>query len=274
MRLPRGMDLMPWQQPKQMFRGILSDEQIQILARAVWPLFRNNRTIDYSKFYDQMVSWGQQAGLQFDPDSVVGWWVEQGCLEVSPDRTQFRFTNLALSVLDQWLEEDRLWNSGEDKPMPLVKRLVAGETFRNLRKIQELIGSSTVTGIHDPYTNAGALTTIHKLADMGTQFDKRLRLLGTPQGVKNATEKKSLVALLNDLNTERNTRWEIRTYTDTSRPHRRFLVLNDGAVVTCGMSLNHINKDEVLDREECGSQYAQHDLGFFEENWNKATVVS
>jgi len=96
--------------------------------------------------------------------------------------------------------------------------------------------------------------------------------LGTP--LTNATEKVSLVKFLKDVNTERNSRWEIRTYQAPSKPHRRFLVLDDRSIVTCGMSLNHIDKDEVLDREHSGSEYARHDQDFFEDNWKKGTVIS
>ena len=56
------------------------------------------------------------------------------------------------------------------EPMPLKERLVAGEPATNLRKINDLIGSCTVTAIHDPYTTTGSLDTILKLAGMGAKF--------------------------------------------------------------------------------------------------------
>jgi hypothetical protein len=161
----------------------------------------------------------------------------------------------------------------EPNAMPLKERLVAGEPFRNLRKIQNIIGSSTITGIHDPYTKAGSLTTLHKLADVGTKFSPSLRLLGTLPPLAKPTEKKSLVGLLNNINAERTTIWEIRTYVATSKPHRRFFVLDDGSVVTCGMSLNDIDKDEVLDREGPGSENATYDQQFFEDKWKAGTKV-
>jgi hypothetical protein len=98
--------------------------------------------------------------------------------------------------------------------------------------------------------------------------------LGTLRALDKPTKKKSLISLLNDLNTERNTAWEIRTYVQATNPHRRFLALSDGSVVTCGMSLNDINKDEVLDREPAGSENANHDQKFFDEKWKAGTVVS
>jgi len=176
------------------------------------------------------------------------------------------FTNLCQVMLEEL--------GPEPNNMPLKERLIAGQPARNLMKIQNIIGGLTVTGIHDPYTTAASLTTIHKLADMGTKFDASLRLLGTPQVLKNSTEKKSMVSLLTDINAERNTTWEIRTYLQASKPHRRFLVLADGSVVTCGMSLNHIDKDEVLDREPAASENAGYDQRFFEDKWKSGTVVT
>jgi hypothetical protein len=162
----------------------------------------------------------------------------------------------------------------EPNNMPLKERLVAGEPARNLRKIKNMIGNSMVTGIHDPYTTTGLLETILILADMETKFSPSLRILGTPNSLSKSTEKKSLIGLLKNINTERSAAWEVRTYTAASKPHRRFLVLDDGSVVTCGMSLNHINKDEVLDRDTAGSENAKHDQQFFADKWKIGSVVT
>jgi hypothetical protein len=159
------------------------------------------------------------------------------------------------------------------EPMPLKERLVAGEPATNLRKINDLIGSCTVIAIHDPYTTTGSLDTILKLAGMGSKFSPSLRILGTAKPLSNSTEKKSLLGLLKDINTERKASWQIRIYSATTKPHRRFLILDDGSIVTCGMSLNHIDKDEVLDHEPAGSENAKHDQQLFENEWKSATPV-
>ncbi len=159
------------------------------------------------------------------------------------------------------------------EPLPLKERLVAGEPARNLRKIKDLIEGATVTAIHDPYTTTGSLETILKLADMGTQFSHSLRILGTEKPLSNSTEKKSFLGLLKDINTERKASWEVRVYSTGMKPHRRFLILNDGSTVTCGMSLNHIDKDEVLDHEPSGSENAIHDHQLFEDKWKIATPI-
>src|SRR6185437_1255743 len=159
------------------------------------------------------------------------------------------------------------------EPVPLKERLVAGEPATNLRKIQDMIGGCTVTAIHDPYTTTGSLDTILKLVGMGAKFSPALRILGTAKPFSNSTEKKSFLGLLQDINRERKASWEARIYPATTKPHRRFLVLNDGSIVTCGMSLNHIDKDEVLDHEPSGSENAKHDYQLFEDKWKNATPV-
>ncbi|HWW02983.1 MAG TPA: hypothetical protein VNZ64_25000 [Candidatus Acidoferrum sp.] len=180
-------------------------------------------------------------------------------------RAKEEFTNLCNRMLEDL--------GPEPNSMPLKERLVAGEPARNLRKIKNIIGKSTVTGIHDPYTTTGSLETILKLADMETKFGPSLRILGTPSPLSKSTEKKSLIGLLKDINTERAANWEVRTYVQASKPHRRFLVLDDGSVVTCGMSLNHIDKDEVLDREPAGSENAKYDSQFFEGKWKTGAIL-
>lgn len=159
------------------------------------------------------------------------------------------------------------------EPMPLKERLVSGEPARNLRKIKDMIGGATVISIHDPYTTTGSLETILKLADMGTKFSPSLRVLGTAKTLSNSTEKKSILGLLSDINTERKASWQIRIYSAITKPHRRFMILNDGSVVTCGMSLNHIDKDEVLDHEPSGSENAKHDEQLFEDEWKTARPI-
>jgi hypothetical protein len=159
------------------------------------------------------------------------------------------------------------------EPIPLKERLVAGEPATNLRKINDLIGGCTVTAIHDPYTTTGSLDTILKLAGMGVEFSPSLRILGTAKPLSNSTEKKSFLGLLKDINIERKASWQIRIYSAATKPHRRFLILNDGSIVTCGMSLNHIDKDEVLDHEAAGSENAKHDQQLFEDEWKTATPV-
>ena len=108
---------------------------------------------------------------------------------------------------------------------------------------------------------------------MGVKFSHSLRILGTAKPLSSSTEKKSFLSLIKDINTERKALWQVRIYPTTTQPHRRFLVLNDGSIVTCGMSLNHIDKDEVLDHEPPASENARHDIQLFEDEWKTAAPV-
>ncbi|EEF59765.1 AbiJ-NTD4 domain-containing protein [Pedosphaera parvula] len=158
-------------------------------------------------------------------------------------------------------------------PLPLAERLVAGEPARNIRKIQKIIGGAAVVAIHDPYIDTASLLLMTTLADMGTTFSPSLRILGTIKRLSKTTEKQSFLTFLADINTERQASWEVRICPASIKPHRRFLVLHDGSIVTCGMSLNHIDKDEVLDHEPTGSENARHDSQLFEQQWSIATLV-
>jgi hypothetical protein len=206
-----------------------------------------------------------------DAESILHHWQQAGWIEFAPDEIQIRITSQGREQFERWKEEDRLWGSGDTNEMPMAKRLVASEPARNLRKISAVIGSSTVTGIHDPYTRTDSLKNILSLSDWGTLFSPSLRLLSAP-GI-NPTESISLVNFLNLINTERSSNWEIRVYSTSSKPHRRLLVCDDGSVITCGMSLNKVDEDEILDRFPAGSELAKQDSQFFEENWKMATSL-
>ena len=230
------------------------------------------RTIDSLRVREDLTLRGFDGRVgSIDAESIIHFWQQEAWIEFSPDGNQIRITSQGREQFEAWKEEDRLWGTGDTNEMPMAKRLVAGEPARNLRKISAIIGSSTVTGIHDPYTRTDSLKNILSLSDWGTKFCPSLRLLIT-QGIK-PTESISLVNLLDQINAERSSDWEIRTCSTPSIPHRRFLICDDGSVITCGMSLNKVDKDEILDRLPAGSELAKHDSQFFEENWKSGTSL-
>lgn len=124
--------------------------------------------------------------------------------------------------------------------------------------------------MHDPYINEAALQTLHKLMGIGVCVSTTLRLLTAPKTGKAAA---SIASFLYDLNTELSARWELRAYAGGTKPHRRFLVLEDKSIITCGLSLNNINKDEALDRIPMGDDLADYDRTFFDNCWHSATRV-
>ena len=230
------------------------------------------RTIDVLRLSEDLTHHGFDGRLgSIDAESIIQNWQMAGWIESSPDALQIRITALGREQFERWKEEDRLWGTGDTNEMPMAKRLVVGEPARNLRKVSAVIGSSIVTGIHDPYTRTDSLKNILSLLDGGTLFSPSLRLLIAP-GIT-PTESISLVNFLNQINTERASNWEIRVYSTPSKPHRRFLFCEGGSVITCGMSLNKIEKDEILDLLPSGPELAKQDVRFFEENWNRGTSL-
>src|SRR6185503_1593832 len=247
------------------------DHQARHAAICSWPIFMW-RTIDRSRLREDLNHRGFDGGIgSIDAGSIIHHWQQAGWIESSPDGMQIRITSQGREQFESWKEEERLWGTGDTNEMPTTKRLIAGEPARNLRKISAIIGSSTVTGIHDPSTRTDSLKNILSLSDGGALFSPSLRLLSAP-GIK-PTESTSLVNFLNQINTERSSNWEIRVYSAAPTPHRHFLVCDDGSVITCGMSLNKVDKDEILDRLPAGSELAKHDGKFFEENWVTGTAL-
>ena len=230
------------------------------------------RRTEYLRLCRDLQELGYTGSIEsLSAEDVISGWKKAGWIVFSPDRTELRVTEAGKEQLAAWQDDDRLWRTGRAENMPLSKRLVAGEPARNLRKIQQEIGNSIVDGIHDPYARADSMKTILTLADIGANFSPSLRILGAP--LAKPTEKAALVHFLSNINAERKTNWKIRTYATTEKPHRRFLIFDDGTILTCGMSLNNINKDEVLERITSGSEYAKHDRQFFEDKWKQSQPV-
>ena len=82
-----------------------------------------------------------------------------------------------------------------------------------------------------------------------------------------------VASFMRDLNSENKSQWALRTYAAPQKPHRRFLACSDGAIVTCGLSLNNVDKDEALDLIPPHTKEAEHDRKFFEEKWKLGTTV-
>jgi len=63
----------------------------------------------------------------------------------------------------------------------------------------------------------------------------------------------------------------MRTYNEGA--HRRFSICSDGSVVTFGLSLNNLNKDEVIEFIPANDPHAEHDRNFFEEKWKVSVAL-
>ena len=153
----------------------------------------------------------------------------------------------------------------------LATRLKAGEPATNLRKIAQVIGKEALVCLHDPYIRVATLEHLQILEGLDVIISKKLRLLTTDK-IGNPS-KAATVSFLKHLNNEMSSRWQLRAYTGTAIPHRRFLVLEDNSVIIVGPSLNDIDKDEVLGRVPAGSNDASHDCKLFEDCWAAAKTI-
>lgn len=252
---------MTWDKPKQLrhaaqycWRFLLNGERENILE-----LRKKLELIGFS---------GMIASLS--AESIIHGWTEAGWIIISPSGSEFRLTETGTEQFAQWKEEDSLWEQGMTETIKLAKRLKAGEPATNLRKMAQIIGKGILVDVHDPYTDEKALETLQKLKGLDVEISKSLRLLTAPKAAKAAA---SVASFLHDLNTEIGSQWELRAYSGMTKPHRRFLVLQDKSIITCGLSLNNINKDEALNQIPTGDELAGHDRDFFDKCWASATPV-
>lgn len=200
-------------------------------------------------------------------------WQKSGWIELSPDCVYVRLTTAGKEQLARWQEEDRLWHEGPGAVVQSPKRLRAGEPATNLRRIRDLVGGRTVDGIHDPYIKLTALENLQRLKEIGLSVSANLRWLGSKVDMGGNV----LQGFIAQLNTENQSQWAFRKYSiakpGSPKPHRRFFLCADGAVLTIGCSLDSLNKDETLDLLASNDPNAQEDKKFFEDNWKNGVAV-
>ena len=248
------------------------EAQLRHSALCVWPGLTGGVSAVVLQIVQQLQYLGYTGCFgNLDAESILDEWINAGWVELSPDRWSIRLKPDGVEQMARWKEEDRSWDARESVEVELPKRLKAGEPASNLRRMCAVIGVRLVECIHDPYTRVESLENILKLNELGTSFSPRLRLLR--DSVKKKLEGQTLAGFLHDLNIEKKTHWELRVYAATERPHRRFLVCEDGGIVTCGLSLNNLDKDEALDLIPAGDPRAGHDREFFDEKWKAASVL-
>jgi hypothetical protein len=209
---------------------------------------------------------GLVAGLS--AEDIVQGWTEKGWIKMSPSGSELRLTEAGIEQFARWEEEDALWERGATEEIKFAKRLKAGEPATNLRKLAQVIEPGTLVRVHDPYIDEKALEALQKLKGLGVDISKALFLLTAPKTGKAAA---SVNSFLRDLNDEMGTKWELCAYSGTRKPHGRFLILQDKSVITCGLSLNNMNKDEALDHLPMSADLAGYDREFFDNCW--ATAV-
>ena len=247
-----------------------NETQMRHAATRIWPELVNGCAKKISRVRTSLQLLGYDSYLSYD--AILQGWKKAGWIVRSPNGFEIKLTSQGNEQLARWGEEDRLWRSGSKQQMELPKRLKAGEPANNLRRIRDVIDNRIIQSIHDPYIDVKALENLLKLSELGVKTDTRLRLLGTP--AKNMNVRTAAQFLCDDINIQNQSQWKMRTYTTKENPHRRFLVCADGSVVTCGLSLNNLNKDEVLDLIPASDDLAKYDCQFFEDKRKLGTALS
>lgn len=245
------------------FDGLSPELQLRRLSSIALPLLR---TITPRLIFLRSIN--KTYNNRLDTQALLTCWIEEGWVTVSPDGTEMKITSDGEEQLAKWDEEARLWQN-DATPPEQPKRLKAGAPATNLQKLASIIGQDQVVAIHDPYfTDPTAVCTLLKLRIMGTAFSDALRILACNHGNRN--QRQAILDCIADVNAEQASHWKLLAYQAGEHPHRRFLLLKSGAIITCGMSLNRIDKDEVLDRVSADTELSLHDRQFFDEKWGKA----
>ncbi|MGD0537226.1 MAG: hypothetical protein ABSC03_06215 [Verrucomicrobiota bacterium] len=248
------------------------DAQLRHSATCLWPAcLAGGRRAGILRIDDQLRLLGYDGCVaSLPPDSIMEGWKKAGWIEVSPNRAEIRLTLDGAEQLARWQEEDRLWRTGVNAEVELPKRLKAGEPATNLRRISQVLSGRTIECVHDPYTRVESVVNLLKVNELGTPIERTLRLL---TGALRTKECQTLASFLCDVNKENGSNWQARTYT-TQKPHRRFLVCTDGTIVTCGASLNSLDKDEILEVVPKSHELAKYDRKFFEQQWRQAALCA
>ncbi len=146
-------------------------------------------------------------------------------------------------------------------------RLKTDEPATNFQSIANLIGSSEITAVFDPYLDNSSLANLINICSYGNgKIGDNIRLLGSnlkgrgPNPTFTQAGASAFFAQKNITGTAK--------VMMESTEHRRFLLLSGGKTLLLGHSLNSIHKNEAI-RVESDIE----DLAFFNEKWNGAEVL-
>ncbi len=146
---------------------------------------------------------------------------------------------------------------------PSTARTREGHPASNLSKISQFVGSAKVLAIHDPYLNDAGLDNLRAVANLTNCIAPDIQLLTSSSGTQKLS-KVFVTAFFSEFNC---TSGEIRKIV-TGKPHRRFFLLSGGQSLIIGMSLNNVDKNEVIHVEP-----DTEDRIFFGEQWKLSVPV-
>lgn len=152
------------------------------------------------------------------------------------------------------------------KLSPTSARVVEGAIATNLATISNLVGTSAIEAIFDPYLKNRSLTALIDILSFGAgSISNGVRVLSTNKTTSGQIPKLTKVgfeAWLSQLGIT----GEIRVM--GSSEHRRFILLSSEQSLLLGPSLNSIHKNEAV-RLEPGA----YDQTFFNQVWSQATLL-
>ena len=151
---------------------------------------------------------------------------------------------------------------------PTVGRLSEATPATNYKTISQLVGSSQVEAVFDPYLTNASLEELRVILSFGDgNIANGVRLLGsttTTTGRSPRFTKAGVDTWLSQLGIS----GEARIVPARSE-HRRFLLLSGGLSLILGMSLNSIHKNEAIRVEPDTT-----DRSFFDTTWATATNIT
>ncbi len=151
---------------------------------------------------------------------------------------------------------------------PTSGRLSANTPATNFRTIGQLIGSSKVEAVFDPYLENLSLATLIDIMSFGNgEVATGVRLLGSIRKTQGAVPKFTKTGVDAWL-TQLGIHGEARVMAPNDQ-HRRFMLLGGGQSLILGHSLNVIHKNEAI-RLESDSE----DRAFFDSVWAAATPLA
>lgn len=153
------------------------------------------------------------------------------------------------------------------KTSPTSARVSEGAPATNLATISNLIGTSAIEAIFDPYLDNRSLATLIDILSFGAgSVSNGVRVLSTNKttsGQVPRLTRSGFDTWLNQLGISGDVR-----IMDPSE-HRRFMILSSGQSLLLGPSLNSIHKNEAIRLEP-----ATHDKIFFDQVWSQAAPLT
>jgi hypothetical protein len=151
---------------------------------------------------------------------------------------------------------------------PTKGRLGAKTPATNFRTISQLIGTSKVEAIFDPYLENLSLAVLIDILSFGSGgVANGVRLLGSTRKTQGAIPKFTKTGVDAWL-TQLGIHGEARVMSPDDQ-HRRFILLSGSQSLILGSSLNAIHKNEAI-RLESDSE----DRAFFDSVWSNATPLT